>query len=137
MIVNWTKDNLKVIPAHVPTKLDPSATSRFCTLGPGYNDVPDDLWVEARTFVTDDLAAGRIVEEWKKTPKPDKPEDYPPIWKEVEDGRENKSMYVPANLSDISRPGVIERVVRNTFVLPALQKWSVEENRSDVQKALV
>ena len=136
MIVNWTKSNMKVIPAHIPTALDPSSNSRFCKLAPGYNDIPDDLWCDARTFVTDDIVNGKIVEEWVKAPRPEKPEDLPLIWCELEDGRESKSIRIPAKLLDIARPGVIKRVVEGTFHPATLTKWADEESRPDVQAAL-
>lgn len=138
MILNWTGDNMKIIPAHIPTELDPSATSRFCTLAPGYNDVPDELWVEARTFVSDEIAKGKIIEEWVKTPRPDadKKEAFPLIWLEMEDARENKSIRAPATIRDINRPVVIEKI-KKTYLLPTLEKWSKEETRPDVQAALV
>lgn len=136
MIVNWTKSGMKVIPAHIPTALDPSANSRFCTLAPGYNDVPDELWHDARTFVTDDIASGKIVEEWVKAPRPEKPEDLPLIWCELEDGRESKSIRIPAKLLDIARPGVIKRVVEETSHPATLLKWREEESRQDVQTAI-
>ena len=78
-----------------------------------------------------------IVEEWTKAQRPDKEEDYPLIWCDMEDKRENKGMRVPAAIRDIMRPQVIERVVKNTFHMPTLKKWSAEENRADVQSALV
>lgn len=137
MIVNWTKDNIKIIPAHVPTESDPTTTSRFCSLAPGYNDIPDELWKDARTFIAAELADGRIVEEWAKAPKPEKAEDYPLIWQEMEDARESKSIKIPASVRDINRPAIIDKVIKKTFHLPTLKKWSVEENRPDVQKALV
>jgi hypothetical protein len=137
MIVNWTGDGMKMIPAHIPTATDPSANSRFCTLAPGYNDVPDELWAEARTFVRDELAKGSLIEEWTKTPKPEKPDDYPLIWCDTEDARETKVIRVPAGIRDVIRPMVIERIIKNTFVPATLKKWSEEENRPDVQAALV
>lgn len=137
MILNWTKDNQKIIPAHVPTELDPSTTSRFCVLAPGYNDVPDALWKDARTFVMDDIESGRIVEEWVKAAKPDKVEDFALLFKASTDERDTKSYYVPAGIRDINRPAVIEKVVKNTFLPTTLKKWSEEENRPDVQVALV
>ena len=138
MILNWTGDNMKIIPAHVPTELDPSTTSRFCVLAPGYNDVADDVWVEARTFVTDDIAKGKIVEEWTKTAKPDadKGEKAPLLWLEMEDARETKYIRVPATIRDIMRTTVLDKI-KNTYLLPTLEKWSREENRPDVQAALV
>lgn len=137
MIVNWTNDNIKIIPAHVPTETDPSTTSRFCTLAPGYNDVPDELWHDAKTFISDDIQNGRIVEEWVKSAKPEKPEDYPLMWLEMEDARETKYIRVPATIRDINRPVVIDKVIKNTFLRTTLEKWSTEENRPDVQAALV
>jgi hypothetical protein len=137
MILNWTGDNMKIIPAHIPTALDPSATSSFCTIGPGYNDVPDSIWAQARSFVTEEIAKGRIIEEWTKAPRPEKTDDLPLIWMDSSDGREAKIILVPATIRDINRPAVVERVVRNTFAVRALEKWSSEENRPDVQSALV
>jgi hypothetical protein len=128
---------MKVIPAHVPTPIDPSSNSRFCTLAPGYNDVPNELWAEARTFIRDDLAAGRALEEWVKVPKPDKPEEYPLIWMETDDARETKLIRGPATIRDINRPMVIERVINHTYLPATLKKWSEEENRPDVQSALM
>ena len=137
MIVNWTKDNLKIIPAHIPTENEPSATTNFVTLPPGYSEVTDKEWAQARYFVQQELTEGLIIEEWTKAQRPDKEEDYPLIWCDMEDKRENKAMRIPATIRDIIRPMVIERVVKNTFHMPTLQKWSAEENRADVQSALV
>jgi hypothetical protein len=137
MIVNWTGNGMKIIPAHIPTANTPSATTKFATLAPGYNDVPDDLWVAARTFIKDDLAKGRAIEEWMKSAKPEKQEDYPPIWMEMEDARETKFIRIPAGIRDINRPVVIEKVIKNTYLPATLKKWSEEENRPDVQSALV
>jgi hypothetical protein len=136
MIVNWTNDNQKIIPAHVPTELDPSSTSRFCVLAPGYNDVPDELWKDARTFVTDDIKSGRIVEEWVKEARPEKAEDFPILFKSPEDERDTKNIFIPAGIRDINRPMVIEKVVKGTFLPSTLKKWAREENRPDVQAAL-
>jgi hypothetical protein len=136
MIVNWTKDNLKIIPAHIPTKEEPSATTNFVTLPPGYSEVRDVEWAQARYFVQQELTDGLIIEEWTKAPRPDKEEDLPLIWCDMEDKRENKAMRIPSTIRDIQRPAVIERVVKNTFHMPTLQKWSAEENRADVQTAL-
>lgn len=137
MIVNWTGNGMKIIPAHIPTPNAPSATTRFATLAPGYNDVPDELWVAARTYIKSEIAKGRAIEEWVKFAKPDKPEDYPLIWIETDDARETKMIRIPATIRDINRPTVIDKVIKNTFLPNVLRKWSEEENRADVQSALV
>ena len=136
MIVNWTKNCIKVIPAHIPTENEPSAVTKFVTLSPGYSEISDKEWFQARHFIQKELTDGVIVEEWTKAQRPDKEEDLPLIWCDMEDKRENKAMRIPSTIRDIQRPMIIERVVKNTFHMPTLQKWSAEENRADVQTAL-
>lgn len=137
MIVYWSEARIKVIPAHVPTKEDPTVNSAMCILAPGYNDKPDSEWQAARTFVNDDLASGRIMEEWVKTKKPEPGEAYPPFWIPSDDKKESNTIMVPAMIRDINRPKVVDQVVKRTYHLPTLNKWTNEENRPDVQKALV
>lgn len=140
MIVNWLGDNLKIIPLLVmPKNKDEQVVpaSTYCTLAPGYNDVKNEDWVIARQWLADDIKAGKIIEEWTKTPKPEKPEDFPLMYIEAEDARESKTMRVPAEFRDIQRPKVIESVVKNTFQVPVLKKWALEDPRPDVQAALM
>lgn len=136
MIVNWSGDNMKIIPIY--SDGDTSTTpAEFCTLAPGYNEIDNAVWAKARTMVADDVANSKITEEWARGQRPEKEEAYPLIFLEPEDAREKQIIRVPATLRDIPRPGVLDRVVKNTYHLPTLQNWSVEESRPDVQAALI
>lgn len=138
MIVNWTKDNLKVIPLmgipNAGEQVIPA--SEYVTLAPGYNDVADDVWKIARTWVSSEIESGKIVEEWQKVPRPEKSNDMPFLYIESENGKETQSIRVPASLREITRPRVLD-VIKNTYVIPVLQKWSTEDTRPDVQSALL
>lgn len=139
MILNWTGDNLKIIPlAKAPVAGEQVIpASEYITLAPGYNEVPDSDWIVARQWVSTEIRDGRIVEEWTKTPRPEKAEELPLIYLESDDARESKTIRIPSTFRDIQRPRVIEAVIKNTFVIPVLKKWSSEDNRPDVQSALV
>jgi len=137
MIVNWTKTNMKVIPAQEQAANDYTAPARFVTLAPGYNDVPNEKWAIARKFVQDQLIAGLLVEEWRKVPRPDEEKDFPVLWMECEDKRDTKSIMIPCEIKEIYKPRVIDGVVRNTFHVPSLKKWLVEDSRADVVKEMV
>lgn len=138
MILNWTKDNLKVIPLlDVPKPGEPVvAASEYVTLAPGYNEVPDNLWKIARMWVTPEIESGKIVEEWQKVPRPEKSSDLPILYLDAEDGKATQTIRVPADLRDISRPR-IQDVIKNTFIAPVLKKWSTEDTRPDVQSAIL
>ena len=126
MIVQWTNDNAKVIP-----RLDGNlAIVGNVVLAPGFNDVPDVEWMEARDTAKRDIDTGRITEEWVKAEKV-KGSAEPLLSREV-DG----VVMVPAVLKDINRPRVID-LVKNTYHVPTLNKWIDEELRQDVRREIM
>lgn len=130
MIVNWTGDGAKVIPCIMKDEIDgenkKTIVGDYVCLAPGYNDLSDEMWKNARPSAMYDIESGRIVEELTKLEKGEKVLDGGlciPI-----DGVD----YIPAKLKDINR-SKIQAVVKGTYHLPTLKKWMDEEMRQDVR----
>jgi hypothetical protein len=122
MMLFWTGDGAKVIP-----RLDASRDIvGDVVLAPGWNQVADEEWMQARETAKPDIENGRIVEEWVKAEK-SKAGAEPLISTEL-DG----VLFVPAALKDINRPKVID-VVKATYHVPTLQNWLDAELRQDVR----
>jgi hypothetical protein len=109
--------------------------SLFIDLPPGYTEVADENWKGARDYVSDKIAAGILVEEFKKVDKAEASQYAFAI--ESDDARETAKVRVPARLKDCDRKGNrVFEIVRNTYDLKCLDAWlngSDPEGRQDVR----
>lgn len=122
MVVYWTEERIKVIPAE--------HNDGMVVLAPGYMDVPDESWVKARTVVKDDIASGRIIEEMKKI-SADQRNDFAFSYQD-----EKGQWLAPAKFVEISRAR-IKNIIEETYHVPTLNKWLDEEVRQDVRLMLM
>lgn len=109
--------------------------SLFVDLPPGYTEVADENWCDARGYVLDKIEKGVIVEEFQKVDKAEA--DKYAFAIPSDDARESARMRVPAKLKDCDRKGNrVFEIVRGTYDLKCLDAWlngSDPEGRQDVR----
>lgn len=108
-------------------------------LVPGYNDIPNDLWVFARANAKRRMDSGKISEEWTKVPAEEAAKLKLPEGLIIasDDAKEATKRLVPATLADIDRKGnKVLNIVKGTFHILTLNKWYNEELRADVRVEL-
>lgn len=125
MIIEWTKDNIKVIPV-----LQGTLNIGKVTLLPGNNEVDEELWKNACLHVKNDIATGKIkvhhaeVNIKDVTPKAGKDDKESP-----------KPEYeVKISARKLGKLSIqeAEEIVKNTYNLDTLAKWKKKEGRDTV-----
>jgi len=129
MIVEWTKDRVNVIPCLGSGGLIVSKV----VLLPGFNDIPDDQWNQARINAKDDIDRKIIVEV-----SPEKKEEKIKA-KDPKSGIETETTVVSYTGKSLKKmtPTEAEDIVKGTFNLMTLKKWNKAESRDSIKAAIM
>lgn len=125
MLVNWTKNGVKVI--QVPS------SKEMVVLAPGYNQINDAQWKECRNLVLCQIADGAIVEEWLDVEKDGTKHKDAEFFVRHDDPKlVATTVRIPAIFKDITRKRT-NQVIEETFNPKTLQVWYDDESRDDVR----
>jgi hypothetical protein len=128
MIVNWTKDGIKVIP--IPGK------ETNIVLAPGFNEVDDLEWISARPYVLKQIEDKVIEENWNRVVKALASKS--PVIMSVDmqpigiDDVGNNGCFIPSTIKDIQARTAV-KVIMKTYDKRTLDKWSELEQRDEVR----
>lgn len=128
MLVNWTKNGVKVIQT--------PSSKEMVVLAPGYNQINDAQWKECRNLVLCQIGDGVIVEEWLDVEKGGTRhlasvfcgKDTMP----GDDPKQPNVVRIPSTFKDITRKRT-DKVIEETYNPKTLQAWYDEESRDDVR----
>lgn len=130
MIIEWTRNKVKVIPCTIP---ETGVVLDKIVLLPGMNEVKEEKWKSARHNVLDQINR-KIINEIHAEVKVEK--------KVVEDPetKEKKSITTTTisakQLSKIPAKDA-EEIVKKTFNLETLKKWKKKESRESVRMEIM
>lgn len=125
MLVNWTKNGVKVI--QVPS------SKEMVVLAPGYNQIDDAQWKDCRNLVLCQIADGVIVEEWLDVEKDGtKHKDAVFFIRHDDPKLVATTVRIPSTFKDITRKRT-NQVIEETFNPKTLQAWYDDESRDDVR----
>lgn len=117
MLLNWKKNNLKVVEL-VPTTAEAKKVKlkkSTITLLPGINEISDDEYLVAKPHLQDNLDAGTLVEVKEKTQTfPGKPQQDATTLNQV-----------PAKKA--------KQLIKETHSPETLYKWLATETRTDIR----
>jgi hypothetical protein len=116
MIVKWNKDGLKVVPVIGENYQQVDSV----TLLPGYNEVKEETWVQARKHCLDEIERGLIEE---KDTKVEKTSEKVPDPKDPEKKIDKDVTKISAKKFKQYAAEEAEELVKDCWNLDTLKKW--------------
>lgn len=134
MIVKSDKSGCLGIPLESADK----AVTECISLVPGYNEIPDTIWVRCRKNALGLIELGILTEQWVKIDAEDAKGYLESLVLPSDIGTETKKRLVPAKFADVDRKGQkVSKIVLGTFDVPTLQTWLDTDLRQDVRLELM